>query len=152
VHCSLRRVHCSLRRPVLLQDRQKVTTEIHAVLKDNERPSIWKNDGLMKTIIVVIFIMAVSFASRSQAQTVRDTSGQDYFELAAEKLCGPRVQVRLGPHSALVYLSGECLENRNLNEVARNLAIDGLNAFPESQSFYVKVQDTKGTGEAEVRR
>jgi hypothetical protein len=33
-----------------------------------------------------------------------------------------------------------------LNEVARNLALDGLNAFPDSKSFYVYVEDSKGHG------
>src|SRR5260370_42247836 len=109
---------------------------------------------MLKTIITVLIMTAVGLmsASKSQAQTVRDNSGQEYFQRAAATLCGPRVQVRLGPHSAFVFLSGEYLEDRNLDAVARNLAIDGLNAFPESQSFYVKVQDSKGTGDAEVRR
>jgi hypothetical protein len=91
-------------------------------------------------------------ASKSQAQTVRDSSGQEYFERAAKTACGPRAQVELGPHSASVYLSGEYLENRNLDSVARNLAIDGLNAFPESKYFSVTVQDSKGAGHAEVKR
>jgi hypothetical protein len=60
--------------------------------------------------------------------------------------------VTLYPHSALVYLSGEYLENRNLDGVANNLAIDALNAFPEAQYFSVKVQDSKGTGDARVQR
>jgi len=90
-------------------------------------------------------------ASKSQAQTVRDNSGQEYFERAATALCGPRVHVSVSSDSAFVSLSGEYLQNRNLNEVARNLALDGLNAFPDSPSFYVVVQDSKGRGYAEVR-
>jgi hypothetical protein len=60
--------------------------------------------------------------------------------------------VSISSDSAFAYLSGAYLENRNLNEVARNLALDGLNALPESPSFYVEVQDSKGKGYAEVRR
>jgi hypothetical protein len=90
-------------------------------------------------------------ASRSQAQTVRDdNSGQAYLEHAARVLCGPRARVFVSPTSASVILSGEYLADRNLNEVARNLAIDGLNAFPDSPSFSVFVQDSKGQGSAEV--
>jgi hypothetical protein len=92
----------------------------------------------MKTIISVILMTLVSFAlsGKSQAQTVRDdNSGQAYFEHAARVLCGPRARVLVSPTSASVILSGEYLADRNLNEVARNLAIDGLNAFPDSPSF-----------------
>lgn len=108
----------------------------------------------MKTIIAVILITAVSLAptSKSQAQTVRDdNSGQADFERAARVLCGPRARVSVSATSASVFLSGEYLADRNLNEVARNLAIDGLNAFPDSPSFYVYVEDSKGHGYAEVR-
>ena len=107
---------------------------------------------MLKTIITVLIMTAVGLmsASKSQAQTIRDNSGQTYFEQAARALCGPRAHVSLSSDSAYVYLSGEYLENRNLNEVARNLALDGLNAFPDSPSFYVVVEDSKGRGYAKV--
>src|SRR6266481_1593921 len=107
----------------------------------------------MKTIIAVTLMTVASLASasKSQAQTVRDdNSGQAYFEHAAKVLCGPRARVLVSPDSASVILSGEYLQDRNLNEVARNLALDGLNAFPDSPSFSVFVQDSKGQGSAEV--
>jgi hypothetical protein len=106
-----------------------------------------------KTIIAMTLIMAASlaFTSKSQAQTVRDdNSGQAYFEKAARVLCGPRAHVSVSADSASVFLSGEYLADRNLNEVARNLAIEGLNAFPDSPSFYVFIEDSKGKGYAEV--
>jgi hypothetical protein len=108
----------------------------------------------VKTIITVLIMMAAGlmFASKSQAQTARDKTGQAYFERAAAILCGPGVHVRFSTDRAYVYVSGEHLENRNLNEVAHNLALDGLNAFPKSRSFYVEVQDSKARGSAEVRR
>jgi hypothetical protein len=108
----------------------------------------------MKKIVVMILMAVVSFAptSKSQAQTVRDdNSAQAYFEKAARVLCGPRARVSVSATSASVFLSGEYLPDRNLNEVARNLALDGLNAFPDSPSFYVYVEDSKGHGSAEVR-
>jgi hypothetical protein len=112
---------------------------------------------VLKTIIAVFIITAVSLMSpsKSQAQTVRedDNSGQSYFERAAKELCGPRARVFVSFDHAFVLLSGEYLADRNLDAVARNLAVDGLNAFPESQTFYVDVQDSRGTGyAAEVRR
>jgi hypothetical protein len=108
----------------------------------------------VKTIITVFIMMAADLmpAGKSQAQAVPDKTGQAYFERAAAIACGPRVVVRFSTDRAYVYVSGESLENRNLNEVAHNLALDGLNAFPKSRSFYVEVQDAKGRGSAEVRR
>lgn len=109
----------------------------------------------MKTIIAVLLMTAVSLAStgKSQAQTVQDdNSGQAYFEKEARILCGPRVRVSVSPISASVFLSGEHLQDRNLDAVARNLAIEGLNAFPESPSFTVYVQDSQGRGSARVNR
>ena len=110
----------------------------------------------MKTIITVITMTAVGLvgpASKSQAQTVQDNnSGQVYFEHSAKVLCGSRASISVRPESAYISLSGEYLQNRNLDEVARNLALDGLNAFPDSKFFSVTVQDSKGTGHAEVRR
>jgi hypothetical protein len=105
---------------------------------------------MIKTITVLI-IMAVVPMSASNAQTASDKAGQAYFERAAATLCGPRVHVRFSSDRAYVYV-GEYLENRNLNEVAHNLALNGLYAFPKSRSFYVEVQDSKGRGSAEVRR
>ena len=109
---------------------------------------------MVKTIITIFIMMAVGLASasKSQAQTVGDKTGQAYFERAAASLCGPRVHVRFSSDRAYVYVSGEYLQNRNLNEVAHDLALDGLNAFPGSRSFYVEVQDSKARGSAEVRR
>jgi hypothetical protein len=107
----------------------------------------------MKTIIALILMTTVNLVpvSKSQAQTVRDdNSGQAYVERAARVLCGPRAHVSVSATCASVYLSGEYLQDRNLNEVARNLAIDDLNAFPDSPSFYVYVEDSKGHGSAEV--
>ena len=108
---------------------------------------------MAKTIITVLIMTAVGLmsASKSQAQSVRDKTGQAYFERAAASLCGPRVHVRFSSDRAYVYVSGEYLQNRNLNEVAHDLALDGLNAFPGSRSFYVEVQDSKSRGSAEVR-
>jgi hypothetical protein len=109
---------------------------------------------MLKTIITVLIMMVVGqiSSSKSQAQTDRDKRGQAYFERAAAILCGPGVHVRFSTDRAYVYVSGEYLENRNLNEVAHSLALDGLNAFPKSRSFYVEVQDSKARGSAEVRR
>jgi hypothetical protein len=111
-------------------------------------------DFYVKTIITVLIMMAVGImsASKSQAQTAPDKAGQAYFERAAATVCGPGVHVRFSTDRAYVYVSGEYLENRNLNEVAHYLALEGLNAFPKSRSFYVEVQDSKGRGSAEVRR
>ena len=109
---------------------------------------------MAKTIITVLIMMALGLmsASKSQAQPVRDKTGRAYFERAAATLCGPKVHVTFSSDRAYVYVSGDFLENRNLNEVAHNLALDGLNAFPKSRSFYVEVQDSKARGSAEVRR
>jgi hypothetical protein len=99
-------------------------------------------------------MMAVGLmsASKSQAQAVRDKTAQEYFERDAATLCGPRVHVRFGSDRAYVYVSDDFLENRNLNQVAIKLALDGLNTFPKSRSFYVEVQDSKGRGSARVQR
>src|SRR5260221_2829086 len=108
----------------------------------------------MKTIIAAIFITAVSLTPtiKSQAQTVRDdNAGEVYFEKQARVLCGARAHIYVSATSATVMLSGEYIQDRNLNEVARNLALEGLNAFPESPSFTVTIQDSKGTGSATVK-
>jgi hypothetical protein len=42
--------------------------------------------------------------------------------------------------------------NRNLDSVARSIALSGLNVFPDSAYFSVVVQDSKGSGYAEARR
>jgi hypothetical protein len=101
---------------------------------------------------LVLRTLGTPFVGLSQVQTVSDNSGQHYFLRAVTTLCGPRVHVRLGPTSALVYVSGEYLENRNLDSIARDLAQAGLDAFSENNSFYVKAQDSKGLGEASVQR
>jgi hypothetical protein len=109
----------------------------------------------MKTIFGGILMATVSLVmspSASQAQTVRDTSnGQESLEREVKALCGSTAHVIVGSDHAYVYLSGEYLQNRNLNEVARNLALDGLNAFPESSTFSVSIKDSKGRGYAVVR-
>ena len=48
--------------------------------------------------------------------------------------------------------SGEYLEDRNLDSIARNIALSGLNVFSDSTYFDVWVQDSKGSGHAEVKR
>ena len=48
--------------------------------------------------------------------------------------------------------SGEYLEDRNLDSIARNIALSGLNVFTDSEYFAVSLQDSKGSGYAEVRR
>jgi hypothetical protein len=101
---------------------------------------------------LVLRTLRTPFVGLSQAQTVSDNSGQQYFLQVATTTCGPKVDVRLGPPSVLVYLSCEYLENRNLDSIASDLAQAGLDAFSESNSFYVKVQDSKGLGEASVQR
>jgi len=109
----------------------------------------------MKNIIAVIIMAGVSLtgtASKSQAQTVRDDSGETYFASCVRQLCGPRAQIYLAPHSAKVILSGEYLEDRNLDAIARNIALSGLNVFPDSDYFSVSIQDSKGSGYAEVNR
>jgi len=109
---------------------------------------------MAKTIITVLIMMALGLmsASKSQAQPVRDKTGRAYFERAAATLCGPKVHVTFSSDRAYVYVSGDFLENRNLNEVAHSLALDGLDDFPKSKSFYVEVQDSKGRGSATVQR
>ena len=62
------------------------------------------------------------------------------------------MHVTFSSDRAYVYVSDDFLENRNLNEVAHSLALDGLNDFPKSKSFYVEVQDSKGRGSATVQR
>src|SRR5260370_37599617 len=84
---------------------------------------------IVKTTITVIIMMAVGLmsASKSQAQSVRDKTGQAYFERAAATLCGPKVHATSSSERAYVYVSGDYLENRNLNEEAPNKCTDGLN-------------------------
>jgi hypothetical protein len=110
---------------------------------------------IMKILSVITVIATIGLAgltNESQAQTVRDNSGETYFQNVVRQLCGPRAEVYLAPHSAKIILSGEYLEDRNLDAVARNIAISGLNIFPDSAYFDVLVQDSKGSGYAEVRR
>jgi hypothetical protein len=111
----------------------------------------------MKTIVAVFIITAASLlgpVSKSSAQTVRDddSGGQGYFLHAVSQYCGPRAQVRMSASSASIYLAGEYLQDRNLEAVARNLAIEGLNAFPDSGHFYVYIHDSRGEGSANVNR
>jgi hypothetical protein len=51
-----------------------------------------------------------------------------------------------------MLFSGEYLEDRNLDSIARNIALSGLNVFPDSEHFAVSIQDSQGSGYAEVRR
>jgi hypothetical protein len=108
----------------------------------------------MKIIIAMILMTAACLtpASKSQAQTVRDDSGENYFRSCVNALCGPRAEIHLAPHSARIVLSGEYLQDRNLDSIANNLAISGLNVFSDSTYFDVWVQDSKGSGHAEVKR
>jgi hypothetical protein len=109
----------------------------------------------MKIFSVITILATVGLAglnNESQAQTVRDDSGETYFLSSVRSLCGPSAQVYLAPHSAKVVLSGEYLEDRNLDSMARNIALSGLNVFPDSEYFAVSIQDSKGSGYAEVRR
>ena len=55
----------------------------------------------------------------------------------------PRAQVYLAPHSAKVVLSGEYLEDHNLDSVARNIALSGLNVFPDSAYFGFRIDLAK---------
>ena len=110
---------------------------------------------IMRILSVITILATVGLAglnNESQAQTVRDDSGETYFVSSVRSLCGPRAQVYLAPHSAKVVLSGEYLEDRNLDSIARNIALSGLNVFPDSEYFAVSIQDSKGSGYAEVRR
>jgi hypothetical protein len=107
---------------------------------------------ILSAIIVAATISLAGLTSESQAQTVRDNSGETYFQNVVRQLCGPRAEIYLAPHSAKIILSGEYLEDRNLDAVARNIAISGLNIFSDSTYFDVWVQDSKGSGHAEVKR
>lgn len=111
----------------------------------------------MKIAIAVIIMTAVSLlepVSKSSAQTVRDddSGGEGYFLHAVSQYCGPRAQVRMSASSASIYLAGEYLQDRNLDAIARNIAIEGLNAFPDSGHFYVYIHDSRGQGSADVNR
>jgi hypothetical protein len=104
----------------------------------------------MKTIFAIISIMLIGLAG---AQTVRDDSAEQYFAGEVRALCGPRAEIYMGPHSATIVLSGEYLEDRNLNATARNLALAGLYAYPDGGYYFsVSIQDSKGSGYAEVHR
>ena len=126
---------------------------INSIMEYPRRTLQWKWSRNSTVVLnLVLGTLRTPFVGLPQAQTVSDNSGQQYFLQVATTLCGPGVHVRLGPASALVYLSCECLENRNLDSFARDLAQAGLDAFSESNSFYVKVQDSQGLGEASVQR
>jgi hypothetical protein len=108
---------------------------------------------LAVAIVVLALAGLVETAQESKAQTVRDTSGgRTYFENAVKALCGSGAHVSVSSDSAFIFLSGEYRENRNLDELARNLALDGLNAFPDSEYFYVVIEDAKGRGHADAHR
>jgi hypothetical protein len=124
---------------------EKETTEIHAVLNPALKPS--NIAAIMRILSVIIILATVGLTglnNESQAQTVRDDSGETYFLSSVRSLCGPRAQVYLAPHSAKVVLSGEYLEDRNLDSIARNIALSGLNVFSDSEYFAVSIQDSKG--------
>ena len=108
---------------------------------------------LAVTLVVLALAGLVETAQESKAQTVRDSSGgRTYFENAVKALCGSGAHVSVSSDSAFIFLSGEYLENRNLDEIARNLALDGLKAFPDSEYFYVDIEDSKGRGHADAHR
>jgi hypothetical protein len=108
---------------------------------------------LAVAIVVLALAGLVETAQESKAQTVRDTSGgRTYFENAVKALCGSGAHVSVSSDSAFIFLSGEYRENRNLDELARNLALDGLDAFPDSEYFYVVIEDAKGRGHADAHR
>jgi hypothetical protein len=70
---------------------------------------------ILSVITILATVGLTSLNNESQAQTVRDDSGETYFLSSVRSLCGPRAQVYLAPHSAKVVLSGEYLEDRNLD-------------------------------------
>ena len=107
---------------------------------------------ILSVLATIATIAVVGPTNESQAQTVQDDSGDTYFQSRVEQLCGPRAKVYLAPHSATIVLSGEYIQNRNLDTVAHNLAISGLSIFPNSAYFAVRVQDSRGSGYAEVNR
>ena len=125
-------------------------------LKNKKSLSIIRDNIFMKlAVALVVLAMAglVETAQESKAQTVRDTAGgRTYFENAVKALCGSGAHISVSSDSAFIFLSGEYIENRNLNEIARNLALDGLNAFPDSEYFYVDIEDAKGRGHADAHR
>jgi hypothetical protein len=126
---------------------------MHVVLNFALKPPIVAT--IMRILSVITILATVGLAglnNESQAQTVRDDSGETYFVSSVRSLCGPRAQVYLAPHSAKVVLSGEYLEDRNLDSIARNIALSGLNVFSDSAYFAVSIQDSKGSGYAEVKR
>ena len=110
----------------------------------------------MKLAVALVVLALAGFvetAQESKAQTVLDSSGgRTYFENAVKALCGSGAHVSVSSDSAFIFLSGECVENRNLDEIAHNLALDGLNAFPDSEYFYVDIEDSKGRGHADAHR
>jgi hypothetical protein len=126
---------------------------MHGVLNSALKISIIFTITTILTVITIIATIGLAgLTNESQAQTVRDNSGETYFQNVVRQLCGPRAEVYLAPHSAKIILSGEYLEDRNLDAVARNIAISGLNIFPDSAYFDVLVQDSKGSVYAEVKR
>ena len=127
----------------------KITGPLNSVLKTPIVATIIK---IFSVITILATVSLAGLNNESQAQTVRDDSGETYFVSSVRSLCGPRAQVYLAPHSAQVVLSGEYLEDRNLDSIARNIALSGLNVFPDSEYFAVSIQDSKGSGCAEVRR
>ena len=108
---------------------------------------------LAVALVVLALAGLVETAQESKAQTERESSGgRTYFENAVKALCGSGAHVSVSSDSAFIFLAGEHLENRNLDEIARNLALDGLKAFPDSEYFYVDIEDSKGRGHADAHR
>ena len=108
----------------------------------------------MKTAIAVIIIMASSLAglaSKSVAQTDDESVGGGYFLRVVSRYC-PGARVMWSTSEAYIYLSDKYLEDRNLDAIARNIAIEGLSAFPHSGHFYVRIQGSRGQGSADVNR
>ena len=127
----------------------KITGPLNSALKT---PIVTTIIRIFSVITVLATVGLAGLNNESQAQTVRDDSGENYFRSCVSALCGPRAEIYLAPHSARIVLSGEYLQKRNLDGIANNLAISGLNVFSDSTYFDVWVQDSKGSGHAEVKR
>jgi hypothetical protein len=82
------------------------------------------------------------------------------FESAARTFCPPNAQVTVCSSRASIHLPGEYhdrlskppLVPMGLVEVARKLALRGLDIFPKSEYFYVHIEDSKGEADATFYR
>jgi hypothetical protein len=110
----------------------------------------------MKAAIAVIIMMAASLtgpAGKSVAQTVQDDEsvGGGKFLRAVSRYC-PGAKVMWSTSEASIYLSDKYLEDRSLDAIARSIAFEGLNDFPHSGHFSVRIQGSRGQGSADVNR